>query len=418
MNHRPQPTVPLPRSVLTAAWFLIALAYLAFFLVDLRLDYDQLRTPCTGPDCNYLAISPAEAAALDAMGLTMSVYTWSVLSASVLNVLVFWLLGALILSRQGSTWIGWTVSLALIVIPVTMITDPGNVANHFPGLFVPSVLLSTVGLCIMTLFIYLFPSGRFFPRWAFAVLAVGLPVSIVAFFETQFRFSVPTFLASVLEIVLLGNIFLAGVFQFFRYRSDSSPVERQQTKWMLFGLGALLLSFPLWFYVFEAGPDIPPGQPRLLASFGGWVLVMLLSGLLPVTIALAILRYRLWDIDLLIRRTLIYTFLTALLAGLYFGSVTLLQNVLFAASGQQSTAAIVISTLGIAALFNPLRQRVQAAIDRRFYRARYNAEQSLARFAAAARDEVDLGKLAGELQLVVEETMRPERTSLWLRQGD
>jgi hypothetical protein len=168
--------------------------------------------------------------------------------------------------------------------------------------------------------------------------------------------------------------------------------------------------------LFGGGLDIAPGGPRLLASLGGWVLLQALISLLPITIALAILRYRLWDIDLLIRRTLIYGFLTALLLGLYFGSVVLLQDLFRGLFGEtDSPLATVLSTLAIAALFNPLRTRVQAFIDRRFFRARYDAEQSLARFAAAARDEVDVSKLAGAMQGVVEETVKPERQSLWLK---
>jgi hypothetical protein len=151
---------------------------------------------------------------------------------------------------------------------------------------------------------------------------------------------------------------------------------------------------------------------------GGWVLLNILQLALPVTLALAIFRFRLWDIDLIIRRTLIYGLLTGLLAFLYFGSITMLQGLFNAFSGEQSQAAIVISTLVIAAVFNPLRLRLQTLIDQRFYRARYDAEISLARFSAAARDEVDVARLAGALQGVVEETMQPEQTSLWLRRVD
>jgi hypothetical protein len=162
---------------------------------------------------------------------------------------------------------------------------------------------------------------------------------------------------------------------------------------------------------------VTPDRSQRITQY--WYLTSLgfaaLSYLLPIAIGIAILRYRLWDIDVIIRKTLVYSVLTALLALIYFGGVILLQQLTRSITDESSNVAIVVSTLVIAALFFPLRRRVQNAIDRRFYRRKYDAAKTLAAFGVTARDEVELDKLTAELINVVNETMQPASVSLWLK---
>jgi hypothetical protein len=402
------------RWIALAFWSLIALAFLAFFWLDLRLDYIQLLTPCQGAECNWMAISSAEVEILHSWGLSTQTYAAFMTGAAVVTVAVYWLLGGLLLWRQGATRIGLSVSLVMLVIPITLISDSGNVYESIPGLLIPWVFLSAFGRIFILLFIYLFPNGRLYPRWAIIFLGAAIFVTVIS---TIIEISGISPLSPVQVSLLLATFalgFLGGIFQIFRYLRSSTLIERQQTKWALLGIIILILSIPIWILFFGGGLNISPGVPRLLGSLSGWLLTMLLIAALPVAITIAILRYRLWDIDVIIRRTLVYGALTLTLGFVYFGSVVLLQGLFEALSGQQSAVVIVISTLLIAALFNPLRKRIQNDIDRRFFRHKYDAEKVVAAFSAGLREEVDLDDLQDQIVAVVQETLQPEQVSLWL----
>jgi hypothetical protein len=189
---------------------------------------------------------------------------------------------------------------------------------------------------------------------------------------------------------------------------------------VVFVLGFVILSALLTPLLLVFFPGWVVGSPaRFWYDFiGNGLLGVLLPALLPLAIVISILRYRLWDIDLIIRRTLVYSTLTLTLGLIYLGAVVTLQNLLGGLTGERQPEIVtVISTLAMAALFTPLRRRIQSFIDRRFYRKKYNAERALASFALHARNETDLDALTGRLVDVIQETIQPAHASLWLSEG-
>jgi hypothetical protein len=285
------------------------------------------------------------------------------------------------------------------------------------------------GLIVFLLF--LFPTGQFPSRqwrtfaWLSAALfvmaAILVAISPDAVLDTlgssgNVGFSLPNPLAVgglpnlyrpvQASVLALGLVAAASVVV---GRRGATGIERQQIKWLLYA-GAIWFGGN-FFRTLVLSPIVG-------AWWGVWVGYLLvgvggLGG--PIAIGIAILRYRLYEIDLIINRTLVYGLLTATLVAVYFGGIVVLQKVFIVLTGQKSTLAVVASTLTIAALFNPLRRRIQSFIDRRFYRRKYDARKTLEAFSSTLRDETDLEALRGNLVGVVRETMQPEHASLWLR---
>ena len=203
----------------------------------------------------------------------------------------------------------------------------------------------------------------------------------------------------------LGSILLAGVSLVLRYFRAGGP-ERQQLKWFATA-AALFAATSIVYSVLLARVAEQAGQISTLLAFAG----------IPVAVGVAILRHRLYDIDVVINRTLVYGTLTAMLIAVYSVGVAATQTVFRLLTGQeqQPQLAVVISTLAIAAIFNPLRRRVQKFVDRRFYRKKYDATRTLASFNSRLREETDLDSLRDDVLGVVTETMQPKHASLWLR---
>jgi hypothetical protein len=281
-------------------------------------------------------------------------------------------------------------------------------------------LLGMLSYYSLGVFIFIFPDGRFLPRIAGRWVSIYLLISLLSLFLVQRYLGDKVFFVLMLNLLIL---FLGGIAsQIYRHKVHSTALQRQQTKFVVLGLSA----YPIAGIVFVVllSQWIPMAY-RSLYQFLMLNLSYLAVLLIPLTLTNSIIRYRLWDIDVIIRRTLVYSLLTGLLTLIYFSGVALLQGILTAdrarltagedaVSDPPSAVVIVITTLAIAALFNPLRRRVQDFIDRRFYRQKYDAEKALAEFAAAASRETDLEQLSARLTGTVQETLQPEQLSLWM----
>ena len=346
------------------------------------------------------------------------------------------LVGVLVASRQPRNPVGWFVLGHALCFSLgefgRQYAIYGVLTRHGSLPFARAMIWPTYwvwypGLVLMISLLPLyFPDGRLVARgwrWAtglavvFGTFATGLamvrpgdneargipnPLGIESLGEEARA------LASVFDVImsagwlLLGSVAVASLMVRFR---RSRAEERKQLEWFLYAV-VLVLLVNTASQIFSA--ELLPSAVR------EFLFVFTLEGLW-VAIGIAILRYRLYNIDILINRTLVYGTLTASLAALYFGVVVVLQMVLDLLSGQQSTLAVVASTLLIAALFNPLRRRIQSFIDRRFYRRKYDARQTLEAFSSKMRNETDLDALSDDLVGVVRETVQPAHVSIWLR---
>jgi hypothetical protein len=341
---------------------------------------------------------------------------------------VLWLpyptVGAVIVSRRPANPVGWLLCLAglLFIAPTfaTAYADYSLLERHdrLPG----TLLMATVSdksefvllglLLVMVLLPLVYPDGRLLSRewrvvaWgallgcattALVVLTSSGPLDRYPSIDNPFGIEVH-WLVTIM-VVLVGVLLavvswvLSWISWIVRWQRAQGE-ERQQLKWFAYGILLIVISLV---------------QP--------WYLPPLALALFPITVGIALVRYHLYDIDVVINRTLVYGALTAMLALVYFGGVTATQAIFRALTGQQEQPqlAVVVSTLVIAALFNPMRRRIQGFIDRRFYRRKYNAAKTLEAFSAKLRNETDLDALSDELVGVVKEAMQPAHVSLWLR---
>ncbi len=411
------------------AWVLVAAFCVVTFLLAIPARFEQLGLVTPEAVLNIGQMDAANVRALEALGLSLRGYAAYFTLVEVVSASLFVLVGALVSVRRSSYWNALIVSLTLIAVGTGFTPLRSALGWQNPAWTLPVNLTRALFAVSFYLFFLWFPDGRFVPRWTRWLAAAWViytlawvayppmapPLGIVFIGTEESRTTM-----EIVSTAWVGLILPTALYaQAYRYRRVSGRAERQQTKWVVFGvLGSLSVVFAVAMPLF-----IVPSLRSVSPAAVGYRLLAInttLIGLtmLPVTVGISVLRHQLFDIDLIIRRTLIYGALTATLAGAYLVSVLVLQAAFRRLTGQGNQLAIVASTLGIAALFVPVRRRIQQGIDRRFYRSKYDAEKVLAAFGVTVREEVDLERLTGKLLAAVQETMQPAHMSLWLKSSN
>jgi hypothetical protein len=399
-------------SFVRLAWIVLALNNFLPSLLGLPGYYHQLLALDPWP--NILGWTQATfSAAVARTGLSPLVVAWIILVPALVKILVFSSLGLFIFLRKSNEWLGLLVSFVLVGLSGTFTGDRFQLLAALPPIWqVVADEAGNLGWLAFFIFLILFPEGRFTPHWMRWV-AVSLAIWFVLTEVGTLILSQSPDWITWIGFVLLALILIGKVYS---YRHLSNPIEQQQVRWFLFAVMVFSVYSTLQYIFVRVFPISPqPGSLEVLS----YLILIYLAGftllLIPIAIAIAIFRYRLWDIDLIIRRTLVYGVLTAILGLVYFGSVLILQQVFRTMTGQNSPVVVVLSTLVIAALFTPLRRLLQAVIDRRFFRKKYDAAHALEEFGVIARHEVELERLTNQMVGVVEQTVSPERVWVWLK---
>ncbi|HLL78364.1 MAG TPA: hypothetical protein VKT25_02625 [Ktedonobacteraceae bacterium] len=416
-RHWPE-THPRGRWLVLAriGWITLTLFMLGAAIASLPMSFAVLHLPCTvveSVSCNGNGLlTPDQIQGLVKQGFSLDAYAWSYLGFYGIMALFSIALGVIIFWRRSNDWMALLVALMCIALGAVNVMNPLQYGPPSIWVVLQNIVLFINGTTILFT-LALFPNGRFVPRWSRWVAPLN-PASTLCYLVFLLLLRLPTgslYNNPVNGVTWWASWIILSLAQVYRYFRVSSAIERQQTKWVAFCFFIVLVGSLVSFFI----------TPWLLSiQHNGFLYVLIVNSgalfifLMPLSIALAILRYRLWDIDVIINKALVYGLLTLLLAAAYAGMVLGLQALLGGLLHQTSAIALVVSTLAIYALFRPLRSRIQAIIDRRFYRKKYNAARTLAAFNAMLRTEVDLNRLSEHLLDVVQETMQSASVSLWL----
>ena len=395
-------------------WGALVVFTLIVVFASLPAYLAQLQNPCTRTACQYQQLTAGQWETLSGIGWSPGDYAAFTLALALAALATCLVVSTLIIWHRSDDRMALFVALLLVTL------GPINITANAPAsspLLVPNEGLTFLLLVLTVLVFLLFPSGQFVPRWMRWTLVVFLLGTTPLFFFPDVPLIPNASFSHLGWLVALVELATVALVQLYRYRNVSSPLQRQQTKWVVFGF-AVPVTGSVCQTVLGLVFPVVAGRSALYLLASNEV-SFLLPLFLPLSFGFAILRYRLWDIDELINRVLVYGLLTGMLAAVYIGLIIGLEHLLGLLSGQPAQpVVIVVSTLLIAALFQPVRGRIQSIIDRRFYRKKYDAEKTLAGFSATLQSEVDLEQVRRQLISVVQETMQPTSVSFWLRHSE
>lgn len=392
-------------------WLVLVAPIIGIFLAGLPHVYANLLRydPATLVDLQRAGLSP-QAPALYMLSLDVALFAVCVTSA----ILMVW--------RRPRDRVVYFVAFVIVSISLTYTSSPYE--SRVP----PAVLAIILAVCeaAQMLFLFALPDGRFVPRRSW-LLAVPLftarwliwgQVLLPRYFASPRSAESFGGLRQPLAYFLVFVVFIVFgcVAQVYRYRLLSTPAQRQQIKWVLIGIiGMLLIVIPLAMVVNVFGILNAPGLPPLMVRLISRTLRQAAFCLVPLALLLSMLRYHLWDVDVLINRALVYSAITGLLAVVYIGLIVAMQALLRAAIGLDSSRpGLVASTLAVALVFEPVRRRVQTLVDRRFYRSKFDAECALNAFGSSIQTELDPDRLKVQLVSIVKQTVQPAHVAVWV----
>lgn len=389
-------------------WLLMVLFTLGVFFAGLPSYIGHYQSVCPGADCASGQLAPENVRVHAILAAPVGNYPTYTVIFQIASALVWFAVGVVIFWRKSDDWMALLVSLMLILFGSA---DATHVLAESQTLWMAPALalnLFTFGLAFVVF--ALFPNGRLAPLWAVGLIVIYGGSALLSVFFPGSPAAINSWPIPLTGLAWFGLVFLLALAQAYRYWRVSSLVQRQQTKWVVLGVAAAVVGGGFWV------PDLLLVSLRQPGSLYQAVLLVanFIPLLIPLTIGFSILRYRLWAIDTVINRVIVYSILVGLLALVYVGCVFLLEMLLHGILTETSSVAVLGSTVAIAALFQPLRGRIQAMIDRRFYRQKYQAGRLMAAFSASMRDELDLQRLSEHLGAVVEQTMQPTYMALWL----
>ncbi len=389
-------------------WVAFTLPELVMLMLILLASRGQGMTFCPFIMPVSCAVTPSTAQALHHLGLSPATYDAYNLVLTLLESLAYLGVGGFLFWRKSNEPIALVTSFFLVSIGLSPFLT--STTYHLDMLFLSVYVISI--FTALGYFLVTFPDGRFVPGWTWMLVVLWAVRTLFYLIPGPSNIAFwPPALNIVDEVVSYGGSLVVLV---YRYVRVFSPSQRQQAKWVLFGFGGLIVVIILYDLIALLVPGL--ATPDSLYLLSDTTLTMVTFLLIPLSVAMAILRAGLWEIDVIIRRTLVYTTLTLLLVLLYWGLVLAFGSLLRAVLGQQQNPLVIVaSTLVIAVLFEPLRHGIQRVIDRRFYRRKYNAARTLTAFSANLRSEVDLDQVCEQLVATVQETMQPTHISLWLR---